>query len=153
MYNIINKAHVYDLPKRPSQRCPVSKSNPDPNNTIGLFQFLTRNKTLSSENESNCSMTSECVRSDSILPRGAGLEHDRRKQSSSSDGSCWEIVIIKQIHTFTSNIIVLATTFRSGLPHAAFIMPFDLIKAGAPQTETSLLKQLCCRWTCGFAWW
>ena len=34
-------------------------------------QFLTRNKSLSSENESNCSMTSECVRTDSILSRGA----------------------------------------------------------------------------------
>ena len=44
-------------------------------------QFLTRNKSLSSENESNCSMTSECVRTDSILPRGAGLEHGRCKQS------------------------------------------------------------------------
>ena len=31
--------------------------------------------------ESNCSMTSECVRTDSILPRGAGREHGRRKQS------------------------------------------------------------------------
>ena len=31
-------------------------------------QFLTRNKSLRSENESNCSMTSKCVRSDSILP-------------------------------------------------------------------------------------
>ena len=44
-------------------------------------QFLTRNKSLSSENESNCSMTSECVRTDSILLRGAGLEHGPRKQS------------------------------------------------------------------------
>ena len=44
-------------------------------------QFLTRNKSLSSENESNCSMTSECVRTDSMLPRGAGLEHGRCKQS------------------------------------------------------------------------
>ena len=44
-------------------------------------QFLTRNKSLSSENESNCSITSECVRTDSILPRGAGLEHGRCKQS------------------------------------------------------------------------
>ena len=43
-------------------------------------QFLTRNKSLSIENESNCSMTSECVRTDSILPRGAGLEHGRYKQ-------------------------------------------------------------------------
>ena len=39
-------------------------------------KFLTRNKSLSSENESNCSMmTFECVRTDSILPRGAGLEY------------------------------------------------------------------------------
>ena len=44
-------------------------------------QFLTRNKSLSIENESNCSMTYECVRTDSILPRGAGLEHSRYKQS------------------------------------------------------------------------
>ena len=44
-------------------------------------QFLTRNKSLSSENESNCSMTSECVRTNSILPQGAGLEHGRYKQS------------------------------------------------------------------------
>ena len=28
---------------------------------------------LSSKNESNCSMTSECVRTDLILPRGAGV--------------------------------------------------------------------------------
>ena len=44
-------------------------------------QFLTRNKSLSSENESKCSMTSECVRTDSTLPRGAGLEYSRWKQS------------------------------------------------------------------------
>ena len=44
-------------------------------------QFLTRNKSLSSENESNCSMTSECVCTDSILPRGAGCENGRCKQS------------------------------------------------------------------------
>ena len=44
-------------------------------------QFLTRNKSLSSENESNRSMTSECVRTDLILPWGAGLEHGRCKQS------------------------------------------------------------------------
>ena len=42
---------------------------------------LTRNKSSRGENESNCSMTSECVRTDSILPRGAGCEHGRRKQS------------------------------------------------------------------------
>ena len=44
-------------------------------------QFLPRNKSLSSENESNCSMTSECVRTDSILPRGASRKHGRCKQS------------------------------------------------------------------------
>ena len=44
-------------------------------------QFLTRNKSLSSENESNCSLTSERVRTDLILPRGAGLEHGLCKQS------------------------------------------------------------------------
>ena len=44
-------------------------------------QFLTRNKSLSSENELNCWMTSECVRTNSIFPRGAGLEHGRYKQS------------------------------------------------------------------------
>ena len=43
--------------------------------------FLSRNNSLSSENESNCSMTSECVRTDSIFPQGAGLEHGRCKQS------------------------------------------------------------------------
>ena len=42
-----------------------------------------------------------------------------------SDGSCWEIIIIKKIHTFTSNI--LFEQYR--------------IKARATQTETSLLKQ------------
>ena len=44
-------------------------------------QFLTRNKSLRSEKESNSSMTSECVRTDSILPRGASRKHGRRKQS------------------------------------------------------------------------
>ena len=44
-------------------------------------QFLTGNKSLSSENESNSSMTYECVRTGLILPRGAGLEHGRCKQS------------------------------------------------------------------------
>ena len=44
-------------------------------------QFLTRNKSLRNEKESNCSMTSECVRTDSILPQGAGLGHGRCKLS------------------------------------------------------------------------
>ena len=44
-------------------------------------QFRTRNKSLSSENESNCWTISECVSTDSILRRGAGHEHSRCKQS------------------------------------------------------------------------
>ena len=44
-------------------------------------QFLTRNKSLSSENESNCLLISECVRTNLILPRVAGLEHGRCEQS------------------------------------------------------------------------
>ena len=44
-------------------------------------QFLARNKSLSSENKSNSSMTSEWVRTDSILPWGAGREHGGCKQS------------------------------------------------------------------------
>ena len=36
----------------------------------------------------------------------------------------------------------------------AFIKSNDLIKAGATQTETSLLEQHAAgQWTCGFAWW
>ena len=45
-------------------------------------QFLTRNKSLSSENESNCSMTSECVRTDLILPRGAGVPAKMRTREN-----------------------------------------------------------------------
>ena len=36
-------------------------------------QFLTRNKSLNSEKESNCFMTSECVRTDSILPEALAV--------------------------------------------------------------------------------
>ena len=44
-------------------------------------QFQTRNKSLSSENELSCSMTSGCLRTGSLLPRGDGLEQGRCKQS------------------------------------------------------------------------
>ena len=37
--------------------------------------------------------------------------------------------------------VVLAATFRSGLPQPLSSQIFDLIKAGATQTETSLQKQ------------
>ena len=43
-------------------------------------QFLTGNKSFSRENESNCSITSECVRTGSIFSRGAGREGGRCKQ-------------------------------------------------------------------------
>ena len=53
--------------------------------TVLIPRLMTRiaghDKSLSSENESHCSITSECVRTDSILPGGAGLEHGRCKQS------------------------------------------------------------------------
>ena len=49
--------------------------------------------------------------------------------------SCWEIVIIKPIHTFTSNKLFEQRRFGLACPSLA------LIKAGATQTETSLLKQ------------
>ena len=42
---------------------------------------------------------------------------------------------IKQIHTFTSNIL-FGQRFGLGCPFVIFL-PFDLIKAGATQTETS----------------
>ena len=33
-----------------------------------------------------------------------------------SDGSCWEIIIIKRIHTFTSNILFEQRRFGLGSP-------------------------------------
>ena len=65
-------------------------------------QFLTRNKSLGSENESNCSMTYECVRTDSILPRGAGLEHGRCKQSifSLSISAFWSNGLASSVFIF-----------------------------------------------------
>ena len=49
-------------------------------------QFLTRNKNLRSENKSNCCMTSECVRTDLILPKGVCPEHSQCKDSLSTFG-------------------------------------------------------------------
>ena len=65
-------------------------------------QFLTRNKSLSSENESNCSLTSECVRTDLVLPRGAGLEHGRCKQSifSLQFSACWSNGLASSVFFF-----------------------------------------------------
>ena len=56
-----------------------------------------------------------------------------------SDGSCWEIIIIKQIHTFTSNVLFEQRRFGRVAP-AIIKSVFDLVKARATQTETSLLK-------------
>ena len=64
-----------------------------------------------------------------------------RPASCFSDGSCWEIIIIKQIHTFTSNILIEQRRFGLGCPSLYIKIDFDLIKAGATQTETSLLNQ------------
>ena len=74
-------------------------------------------------------------------------DHD---QWSSSTGYCnrrnfrgeCHFVVIKQIHTFTSNILFEQRRFGLGCPSLYQVKwPFDLIKAGAIQTETSLLKQ------------
>ena len=76
--------------------------------------------------------------------------------------SCWDIVIIKQIHTFTSNMLFEQRRFRLGCLSLYQVKScpslyltgqrFDLIQAGAAQTETSLFKQHDARlvnvWTC-----
>ena len=77
-------------------------------------QFLTRNKSLSSENESNCSMTFECVRTDSILPRGAGLEHGRCKQtifSLSIFGILVERLSFQRLHFCSDFVTVFFIAF------------------------------------------
>ena len=52
------------------------------------------------------------------------------------------MIIIKQIHTLTSNISFEQRRFALGCPSLYQVKwPFDLIKAGATRTETSLLKQ------------
>ena len=60
-----------------------------------------------------------------------------------SDGSCWEITFIKQIHAFTSNILFERRRFGLdlGWPSLYQVKWLDLIKAGAAQTETSLFQQ------------
>ena len=46
----------------------------------------------------------------------AGVYHKYKNKSCFSDGSCWEIIIIKQIHTFTSNILFEQRRFGLGCP-------------------------------------
>ena len=71
-------------------------------------------KSLSSEKESNCSMTSECVRTDSILPRGAGREHGRCKQSIfllSIFGILVEWLSFKRLHFCSDFVTVFFIVF------------------------------------------
>ena len=86
-------------------------------------QFLTRNKNLSGENVSNCPMTSECVRTDSILPRGAGLEHSRCKQSIFSlsvFGILVERLSFKRLHFCSDFVAVfLLSSSMQGLQYVA----------------------------------
>ena len=67
-----------------------------------------------------------------------GIKGLKTHFSSFSDGSCWEIIIIKQIHTFTSNVLFQQRRF--GLVCPSLYQVFDLIKAGDTQTETSFIK-------------
>ena len=56
----------------------------------------------------------------------------RERKSCFRDGwSCWEIIIIKQIHTFT----------------------IWLDKGWGNKDRNVVAKTICCWWTCGFAWW
>ena len=104
-------------------------------------QFLTRNKSLSSQNESNCSMTSECVRTDSILPRGAGLEHSRCEQSIFSlsiFGSLVERLSFLHLHFFSDFVTVFFIFFvyaRATIRCYRFFN-FDLKKSYASSKPT-----------------
>ena len=78
-------------------------------------QFLPGKKSLSNENESNCSMFSECVRTDSVLPRGAGLEHGRCKQSifSLSIFGIWaERLSFLRLHFFSDFVMIFFYCLR-----------------------------------------
>ena len=63
----------------------------------------------------------------------------------SHDGSCWEIIIIKQIHTFTSNILIEQRRFGLGCP--------SLDKGWGNPDQNVVAQSICCWWMCGFAWW
>ena len=79
-----------------------------------------------------------------------------------TDGSCWNIIIIKQILTFTNIMLFEQRRFGLGCLSLNQVKScsslyltgqrFDLIKAGGAQTETSLFKQhdawLVNVWTC-----
>ena len=87
-------------------------------------QFLTRNTSSSIENESNCSMTSECMRTDSIFPRGAGLEHGRNKKSISrfsrfQFSAFWSNGLASSVFTFAPILLrfFLLSSSMQGLKH------------------------------------
>ena len=80
-------------------------------------QFRTGNKSLSSENESKSSMTSECVRTGSILPRGTALEHARCKQPIFSlliFGMLVERLSFLRLH-FCSDFVTVFFLFSSSM--------------------------------------
>ena len=91
-------------------------------------QFLTRNKSLSSENESNCLMTSECVRTDLILPSGAGLEHGRCKQSifSLSIFGIWSNGLASSVFNFAP-ILLRFFLFSSSMQGLQYVVTDFLI--------------------------
>ena len=79
-------------------------------------------------------------------------EPSRREQLFFSDGSCWEIIIIKQIHTFTSNILFEQRRFGLGCPGLYQVKSKEENERGNPDRNV-VAQTICCWWMCGFAWW
>ena len=67
----------------------------------------------------------------------------------SVSGSCWVygIIIIKQIHTFTSNILFEQRHLGLGCPK-----PW-LDKGWGNPDQNVVAQRIRCWWMCGFAWW
>ena len=77
-------------------------------------QFLTRDKSLSSENKPNCSMTNEYVHINSSLPRDVGHEHGQSKQSIfwlSTFGILVERLSCQHVH-FRSDFVTVFYALR-----------------------------------------
>ena len=69
---------------------------------------------------------------------------DTKVEHQFSDGSYWEIIIIKQIHKFGTIILFEQRRFGLGCPRlyqVKWLDKFDLIKPGATPTERLLFKQ------------
>ena len=63
----------------------------------------------------------------------------------------WWFLLGNHNHQANPHVHQQHSCFRNDV--SVWVAPaFDLLKAGATQTETSLLKHLCCWWTGGFAW-